>query len=290
MAPSGQGWAAFPAAVTAIGFGLVVAGALAPGRPEPSPSTRAPASRGLGSGRTGVPAGPESRGLGLAPFAPAVLPSPARRVPPDVDLDAEDPPELVGVVWADAWDDRRALLRWRDDVRAYAVSDFVPGGDVVVGIARDAVTLSRGDTVVRLSKDGVAQVVEDFPLADRTWTGEAAAPPDPELEAAVYETLALLQLGEPATAQVAMNALVEAGELVVPYLVRRADDLQPLPPLQLSLPDGRVFSPRWEAVAAQAALEAITGQRFGDVLAPDVTVDRVLDAAAAWRSWLGLPD
>lgn len=274
MAPSGQGWAAFPAAVTGLGFGLVVAGALASARPEPGPSTRAPAPRGRE----------------LAPFTPAVLPQPARRVPPDVELDADASPELVGIAWADAWDDRRALLAWRDEVRAYAVSDFVPGGDVVVGIAADAVTLSRGDTVVRLSKAGVAEVVEDFPLAERPRIGRPAPPPDPELEAAVYETLALLQLGEPATSQVALDALVDAGEAVVPYLVQRADSLQRLPPMQLRLPDGRHFSPRWEAVAAQAALEAITGQRFGDVLAPDVTGDRVLDAAAAWRSWLGLPD
>jgi hypothetical protein len=196
----------------------------------------------------------------------------------------------VEVAWADAWDDRRALLRWGEDVRAYAVSDLIPGGDVVVGIARETVTLSRGDTVVELSRDGSTRVIEDFPLADRALTGGPAAPPDPELEAAVYETLELLQLGEPGTSQLAMNAIFEAGELVVPYLVRRADNLQPLPPVQLDLPDGRTFSPRWEAVAALAALEVITGQRFGDVMAPGATPEQVLEAAATWRSWLGLPD
>lgn len=284
MPPSGLRWALFPAAVTALGFGLVLAGVAA------SSGTRPVGAEVGGAGKPALGT-PPFEPPPLAPFTPSTIPEPARVVPRGLVLEPGAAPELVGVQWADAWEDRRALFRRNDDVRAYAVTDSLPGGEVLLSISPDGVTVSRDDSVVRLSSAGEVEVVEDFPMADRRDGFESrAAPVDPELEAAVYETLALLQLGEPETAQLALDALVAAGEAVVPFLVQRADSLQSLPSVQVDLPDGRSFSPRWEGVAAQAALEAITGQRFGDVLATDVTLEQILDAAESWRSWLGLPN
>jgi hypothetical protein len=272
MASSAPRWALFPASVTALGFGLVVAGVVA---------------------RSAETAGRDEAAIAPMPFSASTIPPPTRIVPRGLPLAPGALPELVDVRWAEAWEDRRALFRWQDDVRAYAVADSLPGGEVILAIAPDRVRISSGETVVELAKDGAAQVIEDFPLADQPLGPRfetQVAPPDPELEAAVYDTLALLQLGEPQTAQVAIDALVGAGEAIVPFLVRRADSLQRFPAVQVNLPDGRRLSPRWEGVAAQAALEAITGQRFGDVLAADVTAEEMLDAAGSWRSWLGLPE
>lgn len=273
-ARSNHAIALFPLITTLTGVALVVVGAVrSASGPSPDRATPEPALV-----------------VSLVPLQPAVLPPPVRRVPPGLDLESEERPTLVGVAWSEAWEDRRVVLAHRADERAYAIGDLVPGGDAVVSIARDAVVLSRGDVVVRLDPDGAESVVEDFPLAD-PWTGaqfDPAAPVDPELEAAVYETLALFRAGDARTAQVAMDALVGAAELIVPYLIRRADSLEPLPAPRVELPDGRVVAPRWEGAVAQAALEAITGQRFGDVLHPDATEAAVIDAARDWRSWLGI--
>jgi hypothetical protein len=191
---------------------------------------------------------------------------------------------FVGSQWDAEWENRRALFRRGEEVRAFAIGDLV-GPDVVVGIEREAARLSRGQVIVRVTAAGAAEVVEAFAHADaaRSWS----VTEDPELRDAVFETLALLRDPEPRRAQVAVHALIQAGEAIVPYLALRAASLTPLPGWALALPDGRHVAPTREGVAVQAVLEVITGQRFGDVLDGTASDTEVLDAGAAWVAGLG---
>jgi len=269
--PGPHRWAAFPAILALLGLAPVAAGLVRAARP-----------------RAALPAGSPAVGRGeeLVPLAPSPLPPAVRRIPPGLDLDAPAAPELVAVRAAERWESRRALIRVRGEIRAFAVGDFVPGGALVVAIDDARALLSRDDHVVELGVGASAVVAEDFPLAEarphRTFA------PDPALEAAVDDTLALLHVGEPRTTQVAVDALVEAGEIIVPYLVRRAGRMATLPGVRFRLPDGRGLAPRYEGAAVQAILEAITGQRFGDVFEPDASRAQIASAAAAWASWSGV--
>lgn len=265
-------WAAFPALVVAVGFA-----------PFGVASVRT-------AGALGRSAVPVLEPRALEPLRPAVLPLPERRVPPGLsDPKTSGEPELVRIVGSEGWDRRRAWIRVGGEVRAFAVGDLLPGGDLVVAIEPGAVKLSRGEVVVALTADAPLRVVEDFPMADPAFTGRRRGPIDPELEAAALETLELVRLGEPRTARIAVDALVAAGELVVPFLVRRTGSLEPLSGVVVELPDGRRIAPRFEGAVAQAVLEVITGQRFGDVLSSEATAEEVLAAADDWASWLGAP-
>jgi hypothetical protein len=194
-------------------------------------------------------------------------------------------PSLAAIRWSERWPDRRALMSAGEAVRAYGIGDEV-GTDLLVAIESDAVRVMRQGRILRLTPGGEAALVEDFRERPQS-LGKRLPPADPELESAVYATLELLR-ADPGSAQLGFDALIDAGEAIVPYLVRRATSLATIAGWPLRLPDGRRLAPRREGVAVQAALEAITGQRFGDVLDPEAGDEAVLDAGVAWASWLGL--
>ncbi len=234
----------------------------------------------------------DSTTRGLEPLPAAVLPALPRMPPPGLpggSIDGADPDlRLVSVVSTDRWEEARALIWHAGAVRAYAIGDLVPGGAAVVAIHPAAVDLAHVDhQVYRLSRQTYA-VIEDFPLAVRP-RARRLPPPAPGLREAVEETLAMARGPDAGSAQVAVDALVEAGEPVVRFLAEKAGSLVALPGWTVRLPGGQEAAPTLEGALAQAILEGITGQRFGDVLAPDVLPSEVVASAEDWASWLGLP-
>jgi hypothetical protein len=185
------------------------------------------------------------------------------------------------------WRARRALVEDAEtgDVRAFAVGDLLPHGAALVGIEPRAMSLVVGDAVVlRVDVEGRWRVREDLRRARRPRSrrprrrvrhGLSASARAEAREAAG----ALVGARGEALAS-AIEALLGAGEAVVPILLTSLDDTRPVLQAEVEI-DGVPTRAVLGVDRAIALLEAITGHSFGDPL------EARADVVEAWKRWGG---
>ncbi|MGF1511199.1 MAG: hypothetical protein ACFB9M_17030 [Myxococcota bacterium] len=228
---------------------------------------------------------------------PGVVMAPPHRVRHTVERAPSGALEVVATFPLEEalWEASRALISVIHRApRAFAIGDVLPDGSILTAIRPSHIEVyTPEDRIerwpVRDGSRGLAArtLVEAFesssPLAQ---TGPAGPLPD-DLVRIVFETLALLRSGDVEASQMAFDALMDAGEPIVPVLLRRVDSLERLPGVPITLPDGRQWTPVWEGLVVQVVLQSITGHRFGDPLAERIDERRALEAARKWELFLG---
>ena len=212
---------------------------------------------------------------GLAPLAlrvPPETPSAVERVPSH-----EPGPARVLEVEGD-----RLRVETASGERLYAAGELLPDGRVVVGFDGGRVRIFDGERI--LSGSGEAWTpVEDFELPP-AW-GPEFPPLSEGLKRAVLDTFDSILL-DPSSAQLAVDALLDAGEIIVPVLGRRIGRRRACC-AQFVLPDGRVVAPRDEGALVLVLLEALTGRHFGDPSQVRDPIERE-ELVATWSAVLGL--
>ncbi|MEM1023991.1 MAG: hypothetical protein AAGD10_18545 [Myxococcota bacterium] len=215
------------------------------------------------------PEGP-SLGLRIQPETP----SPVRRVP------AHEPgPARVLEVR-----DRRVLADTDSGRRAFGTGELLPDGRLVVGFEGETARLFDGAQIVVGSTDDQGwTAVEDFELPPPL---SPELPPLSEaLQAAALDTFDSI-IVDPGSAQLAVDALLDAGEVIAPVLGRRLGG-RTLCVAQFVLPDGRVVAPPDDGVLVLVLLEALTGRRYGDVSSLEDPIERA-EIEATWAGMLGV--
>lgn len=263
-----------PAAQRITGLGLAlglgfVAGMVAERwrRPPAAPASTGP--------RAGGPAATSPAGAdpASAPPAPARTPAP----PPDWTRTASATAALR-VLDASAAAGRATARVGPDEARAIRVSsgDILPMGWVVTNVQTTPPRVQvwdGGERILELRPDAAPKLLEQLkPAAPARKSGTAVGP----------KARALLEdLGaDAAINQAIADALLGAGEAVVPSLIAATDDRRPIAgPVRIA---GKTYPVRYAGDLIIGLLEAITGQTFG---AP--TGDRRTAVARAWQRWWG---
>ena len=229
----------------------------------------------------------------MAPVASSL-----RATPPDITRTAGvvRPPwnlglRLVGTRRGSRWSAHRAIIERRadGDSRSYAIGDLLPYGSVLVAVSTGAVQLMVGDEeLVYLDVAGDVRSVQDFRTAYER-APLRRAPDDKALEAALAEILPSLRSRDPAEVQGAIDALIEAGGPAVGWLVPFATSELEV----VTTTVGFVFAgsaarrARVHGDLIVGILQAVTGQSFGDPMAPDLSDDKRLWIRQQWLRWWG---
>jgi len=221
---------------------------------------------------------PVSRAPGPAPETPLALrvppetPSPVKRIPSH----EPGPARVLGVEGA------RLRVETGSGERLYAAGELLPDGRVVVGFEGGESRVFDGERILRGTDEGWTEV-EDFELPP-AW-GTELPPLSEGLKTAVLDTFDAILL-DPSSAQLAVDALLDAGEVIVPVLGQRIGGRRACT-AQFVLPDGRVVAPRDEGALVLVLLEALTGRRFGDPTKTRDPIERE-ELEATWSAVLGL--
>lgn len=234
----------------------------------------------------------------LKPMPRAVVqPHPGRAVPTDILKTAHETAApwapglaLERVEMDGVWSKRRAFVQdtSTQDVRAYAIGDLLPHGSLLVGISTTSIDLMVADAeLVRLDLQGEIVSVFDFRDADAGQALKVARPPHDEFRDAVLAAIEGLADSDPAYAQEAIDALLEAGEPVVEVLLEYIGDESPVADADFVFggQPARVGRPLHRGAAIMAILETTTGQRFGDPLQSNAEALRL--QARQWERWAG---
>jgi hypothetical protein len=219
----------------------------------------------------------------LRPPPGYVAPQPERH--PPLGSDAARTIRLVGVDGDSTWRDRRALISADGaEPRAYAPGEMLPDQSLLTAVRSDGIDVfTPDDVVLRWPLHGEPEVQEDFHVPEST-TVSRRRETSAELRDAVLETLELARSGDSDIAQLAFDALLDAGEPVIDVLLLRVASEVRLAWVSVELPDGRVYTPPTEGGFVMLLLEAITGHRV-----PGGDGDRSSRQAAAvrWLAYLG---
>ncbi len=226
-----------------------------------------------------------------------VQPAPGRAVPTDILKTAHETAApwapgltLERVEMEGVWSARRALIQDNStkDVRAYAIGDLLPHGSLLVGISTTAVDLMVADAeLVRLDLQGVIVSIFDFRDADAGQALKVARPPHDEFRDAVLAAVEGLADSDPAYAQEAIDALLEAGEPVVEVLLEFVGDETSVADVDFVFggQPARVGRPLHRGAAIMVILETTTSQHFGDPLNANPEALRL--QARQWERWAG---
>ncbi len=231
---------------------------------------------------------------------PRTLPrASARRVtPPEVLATAEQalPPwslafGLIETRIGRRWTDHRAVIEDRraQDVRSYAIGDLLPHGAVLVGVSTGTIQLMVADReLVRLDVGGRLRSVQDFRAAYER-AALRRVKEDVRLQEALQEVLPFLRSSDPAEVQGAIEALIDAGGPAVGELIPYVESQIAVSTSTVSYAFG-VREPRRPRVYGDlivGILQAITGQSFGDPMAPGLSDAKRVWIRAQWRRWWG---
>lgn len=231
---------------------------------------------------------------------PRALPrAAARRVtPPEVLATAEQalPPWSLSFGLKETrigrrWTDHRAVIEDRRarDVRSYAIGDLLPYGAVLVGVSTGTVQLMVADReLVRLDVGGRLRSVQDFRAAYER-AALRRVKEDVRLQDAVQQVLPFLRSSDPAEVQGAIEALIDAGGPAVGELIPYVESQVAVS----TSTDAYSFGgraprrPRVYGDLIVGILQAITGQSFGDPMAPELSDGKRAWIRAQWRRWWG---
>ena len=189
------------------------------------------------------------------------------------------------------WSEHRALIEHvpDGDLRTYAIGDLLPYASVLVGVSTGAIELTIADEeLIYIDVKGRVRSVADFRTAYERRALRRAAE-DQELTRSLAKVLELLRSDDPDIVQDAINALIAAGAPAVGTLVRHVESQDPISSASYIFSEGSDAQPRVYGDVIIGILQAITGQSFGDPMAPDQSdADRAW-IRAQWSRWFGLP-
>ena len=233
----------------------------------------------------------------VSPDSPVAQASHERGTPPGIlaTVDQVRPPwnlgfRLVATDMGADWSEHRALVEDGTGLRSYAIGDLLPYGAVLVAVSTGAVQLMLGDVeLVQLEADGSIASVQDFRSVY-----EPSRPPvvqsDPAFRQAILDVLAFLRSDDRAEVQGAIDALVEAGAPAVGVIVPYASSTVPVATstYTFSFMDAAPRRAQVYGDIVVGILEAITGQTFGDPMAPGQTDIERQHIRRQWLRWWGV--
>jgi hypothetical protein len=302
--------------VAALGSAVTVALAISSLAPAPRPTSRAappPPPPALAATSTA----PAPAALVPAPAEPPGWMDPVPR--PRGDAPTEAGPaiggaptvapglRLISLHVEGPWESWRAELLDEKTGRSdrYETGAPLPNDCVLVAIGKDRADVLVGDAeLVRLTIGAAPEKLHGFHLADdepaapRPYRrGRAGSPGSARVEpvrdegASVerWRVIAALERtrgDDPTDVQLAIDELIAAGDPAVELLVQHAGSPLPVVREDYAFPqEGRVRRPSTVGDVVVGALEAITGQSFGDPMREGSSADDRRAIARAWSRW-----